>query len=94
MANQQQIGTGTVYDGDQVVSEVSYELNGTGQGATGILTFQDILVRQQVLILLEDNALTLATQAGQRLSFMSGSGADGSSPGLPIELVDSNDKTG
>ena len=89
MANQQQSEIGTLYDGGDVVGEVTYELNGTAPGATGILTFSDILAREQVLALSEEKSLTLATAAGQRWSFLISGVADGSSPVLSIQLGES-----
>jgi hypothetical protein len=72
-----------------MVTEVAYALNDPGQEATGILTFQDILVCEQVAELLEDKALTLATQTGQRWSFVMADDMDGSTPVLSIQLTGS-----
>ena len=86
MSNQQQSGAGTVYDGDDVIAQVAYELG--GQAGAGILTFADILVRGKVGELLEGGALILATQDGARRAFMLSGVVDGATPMLTVDFSD------
>ena len=86
MSNQRQSGAGTVYDGDDVVAQVTYEL--AGQAGTGVLTFADILVREQVVELLEGGALTLVTQDGARRAFELSGVVDGATPMLTVDFTD------
>jgi hypothetical protein len=87
MPNQNANNTGRVYDDDQVVAEVAYELNGEGQSATGSITFQDILECGRVAELLETKPLILQRNDGRRFTFEWTENTIGSSPTLAIRLV-------
>ena len=89
MSNQQQTGTGQIYDGDQEVAEVTYELGGAQGAMNGLLTFQDILERERVAELLEGSSLILVTADKKRLQFAVSGTIDGSTPVLSVQLTGS-----
>jgi hypothetical protein len=78
--------TGRVYDEDKLIGEVTCELV-AGDQTTGLLTFDDILLRDRVVDLLEDKPLLLETSNGQRQSFVLSGTVDGSNPSLPVRFT-------
>jgi hypothetical protein len=89
MPNQNANHTGKVYDNDQVLAEVAYELEGDHQGASGMVTFQDMLECNQVAELLDSKPLVLERNDGRRFAFVSRDKGIGSTPTLAIRLVGS-----
>jgi hypothetical protein len=86
MTQQTLTGTGQIYDDDEVITEVAYELP-PGEQTTGLLTFQDILVRDRVAERMEDRPLFLETGDGQRRAIQLSDSPEGNSPTLPVRFA-------
>jgi hypothetical protein len=86
MSQQTLTGTGQIYDDDELITEVAYQLP-SGEQTTGLLTFQDILVRDRVAERMEDKQLFLETSDGQRRAILLSDISEGNSPSLPVRFA-------